>query len=119
MVSGQEHLKEQHRIEFGEGILPKLIYTFCDSPYIDQNNYVDVIIRLQEIFYRCKNETMDVLTDEELLECMKTVFDGECEGSLEFMEETAMDEIARAVRRGDAAFWERYDSMRGEVAEDE
>lgn len=70
---------------------------------------------MQEIFYRCKNETMDVLTDEELLECMKAAFDGECEGPLEFMEETAMDEIARAVRRGDEAFWERYGRMREEA----
>ena len=30
-----ESLKEQQRVEFGEGILPKLIFTFCDSPYLD------------------------------------------------------------------------------------
>ena len=27
-------LKNQERVEFGKGILPKLIYAFCDSPYI-------------------------------------------------------------------------------------
>ncbi|MDE7007906.1 MAG: hypothetical protein K2P07_07040, partial [Lachnospiraceae bacterium] len=31
-------LKEQRRIEFGEGIVTKIIYEFCDSDFIDQNN---------------------------------------------------------------------------------
>ena len=48
-------LREQRRIEFGEGIVPKLIHEFCDSAYIDQSNYADTIIRLQEIFYLYKN----------------------------------------------------------------
>ena len=47
--------QKQKRVEFGEGIVPKIIYEFCDSNYIDQNNYVDTIIRLQEIFYLYKN----------------------------------------------------------------
>ena len=25
------------RVEFGEGVLPRLIYAFCDSPYIQRN----------------------------------------------------------------------------------
>ena len=44
-------LSEQKRVEFGEGITPKIIHEFCDSDFIDQNNYVNTIIRLQEIFY--------------------------------------------------------------------
>ena len=44
-------LSEQKRIEFGEGIATKIIYEFCDSDYIDQSNYVETIVRLQEIFY--------------------------------------------------------------------
>lgn len=49
-------LVEQKRIEFGEGIATKIIYEFCDSDYIHQSNYVETIIRLQEIFYLYKNE---------------------------------------------------------------
>ena len=36
-------LKEQQRVEFGEGILPKLIFAFCDSAYIDRENYVETM----------------------------------------------------------------------------
>ena len=106
----RDTLKEQQRVEFGEGILPKLIFTFCDSCYIDQNNYVETIGRLQEIFYQYKNETMDELSDDELLESMREAFEGECEGSLEFLEETAMERIARKLRkRGYGALEEDYE----------
>lgn len=91
-------LKEQRRIEFGQGILPQLIFTFCDSAYIYQDNYVTTIIRLQEIFYLYKNEFMDELTDDELLGFMRMAFDGVCEGSLEYLEETFLDELAHGFR---------------------
>lgn len=88
-------LKEQNRIEFGESIPPKIIFAFCDSPFIDQNNYIDTLMRLQEMFYYYKNETNDEVTDDELIECMKEAFDGICQGSLEYLEETVLDEFAR------------------------
>ena len=44
-------LQKERRVEFGESITPKIIYEFCDSDFIDQNNYVETLIRLQEIFY--------------------------------------------------------------------
>lgn len=43
-------LREQKRVEFGESILPKLIYEFCDSVYIDQSNYAKIIIRCRKFF---------------------------------------------------------------------
>ena len=43
-------LKTHQRIEFGTGILPKLIYEFCDSAYISRDNYVETITKLQNIF---------------------------------------------------------------------
>lgn len=68
MESRREVLKEQERIELGESILPKLVYAFCDSPFIYQDNYVDTISGLQDIFYLYKNESMDMLSDDELIE---------------------------------------------------
>ena len=48
-------LKSERRIEFGQSILPKIIYAFCDSSYIMQDNYRDSLSRLQEIFFQYKN----------------------------------------------------------------
>lgn len=101
-------LKREERIEFGEGILNKLIFSFCDSPYIYQDNYVETISRLQEIFYLYKNESLDELTDDELIDFMKKHFDGVCQGSLDYLEETILDKIARYIRSGYYYSNERY-----------
>lgn len=96
----KENLIRQERIEFGEGILTKLIFAFCDSPYIYQDNYVDTIQRLQEIFYLYKNESLDEWTDDELITFMKEQFDGKCQGDLDYLEDTSLEAFARKIRRG-------------------
>lgn len=99
-------LKKQERVEFGEGILPKLIFTFCDSPYIYQDNYTDTLGRLQEIFYSYKNDTLDEIPDDELIEFMKEQFDGPCQGSVDYLEDTALEGFARKTRFGFHGDWE-------------
>lgn len=93
-------LQEQRRVEFGEAIAPKIIYEFCDSDFIDQNNYVGTIIRLQEIFYLYKNETNDELTDDEFLHLMKEQFEQICFGDLDYLEGTCLNLFSQAVRAG-------------------
>lgn len=93
-------LHEQRRVEFGEGIVPKLIFEFCDSDYIDQSNYVDTIIRLQEIFYLYKNEMNDEITDDELLQLMKEQYEMQCHGDLDYLESTCLSDFARIIRAG-------------------
>lgn len=93
-------LKEQQRIELKEGVLPKIIYAFCDSDYIYQDNYVDTLLRLQDIFYLYKNETMDELTDDELLAFMKEQFETVCFGDPDYLENTCLDLFSQAVRAG-------------------
>lgn len=96
----KENLIEEERVEFKGGILPKIIYEFCDSPYIYQDNYVETLEGLQTIFYMFKNECLDELSDDELLSLMKKYFDGECEGSLEYLEGTFLDSYCRNIRKG-------------------
>lgn len=95
-----EELKRQKRVEFGEGILPKIIFAFCDSSYITQDSYVETVARLQEIFYLFKNESMDLLTDDELLEFMREQFDQVCFGDLDYLESTCLENFSQAVRAG-------------------
>ena len=93
-------LKEQKRLEYGESILPKIIYEFCDSDYISQRNYVETIGRLQDIFFLYKNEMMDEISDDELLHFMKEQFETVCYGDLEYLESTCLDVFAQAIRAG-------------------
>lgn len=93
-------LKTERRVEFGEGILSKIIDEFCDSAYLDQSNYVDTLIRLQEIFFLYKNEMMDEITDGELLHFMKEQWENCCFGDLDYLEGTCLEIFAEAVRAG-------------------
>ena len=93
-------LKEQRRVEFGESILPGIIYEFCDSAFISQSNYVESLIRLQEIFFQYKNEMLDEISDEELLEFMREQFENVCFGDFDYLEGTCLDIFSQAVRAG-------------------
>lgn len=93
-----EALRASGRIEFGGGILPKLILAFCDSPYINQDNYADTIAELQEAFYWFKTEAMDRFSDEELIEFMVKVFNGRAQGSAEYLSGTSLEALARYAR---------------------
>ena len=100
-----EELKRQKRVEFGEGILPKIIFAFCDSSYITQDSYVETLCRLQEIFYLFKNESMDLLTDDELLDFMREQFEQTCFGDLDYLESTCLESFAREVRADYRTYW--------------
>ncbi|RKJ44541.1 hypothetical protein D7X98_11955 [bacterium 1XD8-76] len=93
-------LREMRRVEFGEGIIPRIIHEFCDSAYIDQSNYVETLLRLQEIFYLYKNEMLDEISDSELLHFMKEQFESICFGDLDYLEGTCLSNFAQAVRAG-------------------
>ena len=96
----QQALAQNQRIEFGEGILPRLIEAFCDSPYINSQEYSDTLARLQDIFYLYKNESLDQLSDDELLDFMKCEFDGVCCGDPDYLEGTCLERFSRAIRSG-------------------
>ena len=93
-------LKENGRIEFGGGVIDKLIYEFCDSPYIWANNYEQTLHDLIEIFYYYKNETLDLISDDDLIKYMKTAFDGICQGSLELLSGRELDQLSHNMRYG-------------------
>ena len=52
-------LHDHGRIELGIEVLKELIEVFAASPYMDEDNYVETLIELQEIFYYLRNETED------------------------------------------------------------
>ncbi len=108
-------LREERRVEFGEGIAPKIIYEFCDSDFICQDNYVDTIIRLQEIFYTYKNEMQDEISDDELLHFMKEQFEEVCFGDLDYLAGTCLSIFSQAIRAGYRGY--QASEGRGEYAE--
>ncbi len=105
----KEALEKNGRIEFGGGVIQKIIIEFSDSPYIYQDNYMDTLTGLQECFYYFKNESMDELSDEELIKLMKKYFDDVCQGSLEYLNSTMLENYCRDIRYGS----KQYQDMDG------
>lgn len=95
-----EALQNTGRVEFGEGVLKKLVTAFCDSPYLTRENYEDTLWELQDSFYYFKNESMDRIPDDELIAFMKRHFDGICQGSLEYLSGTSLEDLCRNTRYG-------------------
>ena len=94
-------LKNTGRIEFRNRIIDKIIKEFCDSPYINQENYVLILCGLLDIFYEYKNETMDLVTDDELIKFMKKSFNGICKGDIEYLSGTVMYKMKQRVLNGE------------------
>ncbi|KGK86834.1 hypothetical protein DP73_15520 [Desulfosporosinus sp. HMP52] len=93
-------LKENGRIEFGGGVIDKIIKEFCNSPYLSRHNYEDTMHELLEIFYYYKNETLDLMGDDDLIKYMKNAFNGTCQGSLELLSGRELYKLARNLRYG-------------------
>lgn len=93
-------LREAGRVEFGQGILGKLMKAFCDSPYLTQQNYLETLFELQDSFYYFKNESQDLFSDDELIAFMERYFDGFCQGSLDCLNGTSLEELCRRARYG-------------------
>ena len=98
IAAEDETLHACGRLEFGDGILPRLIYAFCDSPYMHRQTYAESLDTLQDLFYTYKNELNDVLTDDELLEAMYKLFHGKAQGSFEYLENMATETLLKALR---------------------
>lgn len=93
-----EALSGNGRVEFGGGIITQIVSTFCDSPYISQYNYVETINELVEIFYYYKNETLEEISDEELINFMKKYFDNFCQGDLELLRNNYLYQLSVNVK---------------------
>lgn len=95
-----EELSRYGRMEFGGGMLKKLIEEFCDSPYLSQQEYLNTLSELTETFYYFKNESLDLISDDELIAFMKYCFNNRCNGSIELLQGREMEQMTGNLRCG-------------------
>ncbi|MDQ7095386.1 DUF6323 family protein [Desulfosporosinus sp. PR] len=100
VTTRSEALNNYGRIEFSGGVISKLILKFSDSPFLTKHNYAATLNELLETFYYFKNETLDEISDDELIALMKHYFDQRCRGSLELLQNRELEILARNVRYG-------------------
>ena len=113
-----ENLRDTGRIETDSSVMEKLIYTFCDSPYVSVGNYEDMLNALLELFYIFKNETNDKLSDDELLSFMKKSFDGDCFGSLELLAGRDFSELRNRLFKTGESEAEKNETQANDGEED-
>lgn len=91
----RQALQDTGRIDFGGGVLDQLVYAFCDSPFVESRSFASFLEQMQELFYIFKNETQDAVTDEELIQALAALFNGEAQGSLEYLAEIPPQRLVR------------------------
>ena len=102
-------LRAEGRVEFGNGIIDRLIYEFCDSPNINLANFEDSLHELIRAFYLYKHETDDRIGDVELMKLMRKLFDGVCRGDFDLLENDELDKLSRTVR--DGTYFSKKDNL--------
>ena len=110
----KESLKQFGRIEFDNWIVEKIIKEFCDSPYISKENFINTIYELIDIFYFYKNETNDLVSDDELIKFMKKYFDNSAHGDLDYLSNTILEKMKRNVLTNKPMDYEIDFKIRGE-----
>lgn len=95
-----EVLSANGRVEVGSETIGKLVDAFCDSAFINQREYPAIMHVLIEIFYDAKNETRDLISDDDLIDFMKDAFENRCFGSLELLYGRELNTLADNLRRG-------------------
>lgn len=104
LVAGRsEALRDTGRVEFGGGVVHDLVLAFAGSPYVSQDTFAETILDLQELFYEVKNETLEQVTDDELITKMRSLFDEFASGDIGYLEEALLEGLGRQVRQEDAA----------------
>lgn len=94
-------LQNYGRVELGFNTTRNLIESFCDSAFINSENYVPALNELQELFYYMKNETEDMLPDDELTSLIKDYFENVCGGSIELLKSSLETFAEDFKKRGD------------------
>lgn len=110
-------LKETGRIEFGGGVIDKIIKRFCDSLYLSQYDYAETLHELTRLFYTFKNETLDLLGDDDLIGLMRKSFD-KCSGSLDLLANRELEAMAHNIRYGYGPEYRDTDPEETEDGED-
>lgn len=87
-------LEKYGRISMNQDVLEEILKRFSDSPFIQSNEFIEIVLEIYEIFHYVKKELDDRIFDEELIDFLYESFNGVCKGSIEYLgEKVAYDFI--------------------------
>lgn len=85
-------LKEIGRIDLTNTIIENIIITFIDSPYIEKDNYLNVLISLTETFITYEHIFSKKLSSEEILNYLKDEF-AKNEGCIDLLNNDSLEKL--------------------------
>ncbi|HZW49936.1 MAG TPA: DUF6323 family protein [Bacillota bacterium] len=107
-------LQHTGRIEIGGGMIDKLITAFASSAFLTSYDYAETLNDLIELFYYYKNETLDQVSDDDLIRFMEKAFNGVCKGSFELLAGRELVRMAHNIRFGHAMDYEEKENAEEE-----
>lgn len=108
VITRETALRDNARVEFGIGAVKLIIEEFADSPYIDGNNYAQTLNELTDLFYYIKSETDDKISDRDLVEKLKYLYENTCGGSLELLMSRDTEQLIRQINGYSERAAEKY-----------
>lgn len=105
-VQHAELLAKHDRVEFGASAVVQLIDGFASSPYLLQDNYAPTLGDLQEKFYELRAEAGVDVFDDEIVDGMRLLFDGDAGGAIELLSTCTLEMVMEA-----------YDTQTGSLEE--
>ena len=87
-------LKTYGRIDLNMDATKKIINKIYTSQYTDKDDYVEIINELPDVFYYLKNETLDKISDDEIIDLIGEFYEkssGRIDNIENLAEKFAMD----------------------------
>ena len=100
-VMRSRSVKENDRVEIGEGAVPEIVKKFCTSRFVTQEDYAYILEEVTYLFYYIKTETDDKISDADLIDELFDRFELECRGSVDTLEQREAERIIRKVNSGE------------------
>ena len=100
--SRKDSLKTYGRIDLNMDITEKIMEILYTSQYTDKDDYLELINDLQDIFYYLKNETLDEISDNEILDKISEFYEktsGRIDNVQNLVEKFANDYRLKRVSR--------------------
>lgn len=95
---GVEQLHEQERVEFAQSAVVKIIHKFMESGYISQSDFVETVSELIAVFYEVKEESLDVISDDDVIFAMFDCFENISNGDIELLRTRDLERLIRRAK---------------------
>ena len=106
-VQHRELLVDHDRVEFGTSAVEQLVVGFASSPYIQSDEYAEDLADLQETFYELRSQAGVDIFDDEIIDGMRLLWDGDAAGTIELLNACTLDMVMEAYNTQTGSLAER------------